>query len=152
MEPFAQFGTPLGWFGEDSDPFIGPAWDLMFGEVVGEDDVRQFVNQQLVDASRVIGSEMQTAHPHSLVADFQIGEAPSVGGEASQTLELFAGRIQKQIAFQGPSGFVRLAEPAFAQCLASPFAERGQSFCNSGLADVMNPKGPRFDDLPTIGG
>ena len=41
MEPFTQFGAPLGGFGEDGDAFIGPAWDLMFGEVVGEDDVRQ---------------------------------------------------------------------------------------------------------------
>lgn len=122
----------------------------MFGEVVGQDDMRQFVDQQLVDASRVVGAEMQAAQPHFPVAHFQIGEAPRLGGEARQALELFAGRIQKQITLEGPCGLAGLAEPAFAQRLASSFADRGQSFGDGGLADVMNPKRPRLDHLPAV--
>lgn len=150
MEPLAQLGSSFGRFGEDGDAFIGPARDLMFGEVVGQDDVRQFVDQQFVDASRVVGAEMQAAQPHFSVAHFQIGEAPGLGGEASQALELFAGRVQKQIALEGPRGVAGRAEPAFAQRLASSFTQWGQSFGHGGLADVVNPKRPRLDHLPTV--
>ena len=140
IEPLAQFGSSFGRLGKDSDPFIGPARDLMFGEVIGQDDVRQFVDQQFVDARRIVGAKMQAAHPNLAVAHFQIGEAPRLGGEASQALELFARRIQKQIALQRPCGVVCFTEPACAQRLTSSFADRGQSLGDGRLADVMNPK------------
>ena len=50
-----------GGFREDGDSLVGPARDLLVGEEVGQDDVRDLVGQDRLDQVGMVGAEVDPA-------------------------------------------------------------------------------------------